>query len=100
MVTGEWPQADIDHRDLDPSNNRWKNLRPASRSQNRCNTQVRKDNALGVKGVWFDRTKGRYIAQTWANGKQLWRSRHKTEEEAARAYRDAAIREHGEFARF
>src|SRR3990167_8194498 len=33
IVIGEWPVADVDHRDGDPANNRWANLREATRSQ-------------------------------------------------------------------
>lgn len=35
-MTGEWPE-EIDHRDLDPTNDRWTNLRIATRSQNLAN---------------------------------------------------------------
>ena len=33
-MTGKWPDKEVDHRDLDKSNNRWHNLREATRSQN------------------------------------------------------------------
>ena len=31
MQTGVWPSYEIDHKDNDPSNDRWDNLRPATR---------------------------------------------------------------------
>jgi hypothetical protein len=56
--TGEWPSETIDHKDRDPWNNRWQNLRPASPAQ-QC--QNRRRTSLLPKGV---RTtgRGRFIA--------------------------------------
>lgn len=59
MMTGEWPPAEIDHRDLDKSNNRWGNLRPATRSQNCANKKVRRDSQTGIKGLSL-RSNGKY----------------------------------------
>ena len=33
-MTGEWPVAEIDHRDGVINNNKWENLRPATRPEN------------------------------------------------------------------
>lgn len=51
---GQFPEAEIDHVDGNPSNNRVENLRLASSSDNKCNTKRRKDNTSGVKGIhWY-----------------------------------------------
>jgi HNH endonuclease/AP2 domain len=100
IVTGEWPPFDVDHRDLDKGNDRWRNLRPATRSQNLFNRGTNRNNTSGYKGVSFDAARGSYDARIMVKRKQLCLGRFKTAEQAARAYRDAAIREHGEFARF
>ena len=38
-MRGNWCSLMIDHRDLDPSNNRWANLRRATGSQNNANSR-------------------------------------------------------------
>jgi HNH endonuclease len=50
-MTGEWPTETIDHKDRDPSNGRWDNLRPANLSEQKCNQNIRTDNTSGHKGI-------------------------------------------------
>lgn len=96
---GIWPDIDLDHRNTNPLDDRIWNLRKATFSQNNTNTNVRSDNKSGYKGV------------SWHNGAKKWRATIKTNGSyihlgfffdpklAADAYRDAAIRFFGEFAR-
>jgi hypothetical protein len=51
MMTGEWPKQDMDHKDRTRTNNKWSNLRDATRSQNMRNTKVYATSSSGVKGV-------------------------------------------------
>jgi HNH endonuclease len=95
-MTGEWIK-EPDHKDTVRSNNVWSNLRPATRSLNRANSQRGKNNTTGFKGV--KRCKGRFQARIGLDGKSLFLGSFATPEEAAAAYAIAAKRYFGEFAR-
>lgn len=94
---GEWPSGQIDHRDRNPANNRLSNLRLASAKENSRNRSLRKDNALRLKGVWFDRQNNRFRAQICVDGKTKYLGNFMTAEEAAAAYETAAADLFGEF---
>ena len=69
-VTGSWPKHEIDHKDRDQSNDRWKNLRAATRKQNCENNGLRKDSSTGVRGVHLFKRTGRWTAYINHNGKR------------------------------
>lgn len=93
-------KREVDHWSLDTLDNRKENLRIATRSQNNCNRGMRKDNTSGFKGVTRHRFKsGYWIAQIMHHGKGYNLGHFPTKEQAAQAYREAALRMHGEFAR-
>lgn len=57
LMTGEWPVLEIDHENGVKNDNRWENLREATRAQNCQNTKRPKSNKSGYKGVHkFDET--------------------------------------------
>ena len=96
--TGKWPPGEIDHKNGIRSDNRWCNLRSATRLQN-CHNTRRTKSKTGIKGVfWHDECKG-YAAVIHAEGRKIWLGAHKTPELAAAAYRKAAKKYFGEFAR-
>lgn len=100
LMTGSQPIGDIDHIDGCPSNNSWSNLRQASRSQNLCNTAIRKNkSSSGVKGVHFCKNSNAWLARLRINGRMVYREAFKTLEEAAIAIKTNRERIHGEFAR-
>jgi hypothetical protein len=96
MVTGEEPPSEIDHRDRDRANNRWANLRAATRTTNMANIAVRADNKVRLKGAYRDHT-GRYRAQIKA-GRRIHLGRFDTAEEAHEAYCKASRELFGDFA--
>lgn len=89
----------VDHRDGDGLNNTRENLRPATNQQNLYNAGIRSDNKSGYKGVSWSKYMGKWRAYCTANGKTNHIGYFDSLEDAARAYDEAAIRTHGEFAR-
>ncbi len=98
-VTGHWPTTDVDHKNMDVADNRFANLRLASRSQNNANSNPPRDNKSGKKGVFFDSTRGQWKAEIKANGIKHHIGRFDSFEEACDARRRKAIALFGEFAR-
>lgn len=97
-MTGTHPEHFVDHESGSRSDNRWKHLRAATRSENNRNSGVRSHSALGLKGVQRHRT-GRFVAKIQFNGKQKYLGIFDTAELAAQAFKDAAALEYGEFAK-
>ena len=87
----------IDHIDGNPLNNRFSNLRAATKAQNCANQRLRDSNTTGVKGVI--RRNGRFRAQIVVNFKMHSLGTFATLEQAAKARYDGAIRLHGAFAK-
>lgn len=87
----------VDHIDGDRENNRLENLRWCSIAQNSCaNHKLRGGKTSRYKGV--SRTpSGRWAAQITARGETHRLGTFAAEEEAARAYDEAASRLHGAF---
>lgn len=87
----------VDHIDGDPTNNRRGNLRIVSKTENAANAASR-GGASQYRGVSPTRN-GRWQAQISREGVRMHLGTYDTEEAAAAAYDEAAIRLHGEFAR-
>ena len=98
-MTGRWPPIRLDHADTVGSNNSWGNLRLATQSQNLANAVLRSDNTSGFKGVYWNKTRKKWIAQICIAGKPVYLGRFNTKEEAVSARREVAVMAFGEFAR-
>lgn len=98
-MTGEWPADDLDHINRNRADNRWINLREATRSQNNANARRRCDNTSGVKGVSLDRRHNTWRAYIVVDGRQRHLGRFKTVDAAKEAYARAALATFGEYAR-
>lgn len=88
----------IDHRNGDGLDCRKKNLRFCTHSQNMVNRFKRVKASSKFLGVYFDKRKNIFIAETHKDGKR-YRKKSKNEVIAARKYNEMALTIHGEFAR-
>jgi hypothetical protein len=98
-MTGEWPLHHIDHKDRNPLNNRWSNLRIATLSQNQANTQCRPTNTSGRKGVTWNRRCAKWQAGIKVNGRSYHLGLFDSIDDAHDAYANAAKQFYGEYAR-
>lgn len=87
-MTGSWPDKHIDHKDRDPANTRWNNLRQATPGQNRQNQKTRKDSKSQFKGVQLHEH-GLWRARLMVEGKRVQIGYFKTPEAAYKARLEA-----------
>lgn len=90
---------EVDHINRVRNDNRWKNLRAATRSQNHANVSIpHKKSASGVRGVAFQPLSGNWFAHIQFNGKRKHLGTFATVSEAAKARRYAEVQLFGSFA--
>jgi hypothetical protein len=87
----------IDHIDHDPGNNRASNLRLATNSQNLWNLRLTKRNSSGVKGVYYQKSRGKFLARVTKHNRCVFSGRFNTIEEAAEAVKKARSTLHKHF---
>lgn len=99
LILGAKDGYEIDHRDGNGLNNRMKNLRFATRSQNNANQKKRIGLSSRFKGVTWDKRLAAWRAQIHQAGTTYFLGRFKCELSAARAYNRAARKLFGVFSR-
>ncbi len=93
LMTGTWPELQVDHIDGDRANNAWSNLRLVTAEQNHQNLRrARADNGTGILGVSFQ--DGRYRAQIQVRGKKHWLGQFNNPQDASAAYIEAKRKLH------
>ena len=100
LMTGRFPNYQIDHINRNPLDNHWENLREATHSQNQMNRAVRRGSGTGLKGVKEikNRHNTRYKAGICKGGKRIHLGHFGTADQAFAAYKKAAVQVHDEFA--
>lgn len=84
-VNGDWPVNKVDHRDGDPTNNAWENLRDVTQAINSQNfKRARINNKTGFLGV--SPANNGFKAQITLRGRQKNLGIYKTPEEAHEVY--------------
>lgn len=99
VVTGCKKGELVDHRDGDKRNNQKSNLRICSNRENLRNRGKTRANKSGYKGVHWDKKGKKWNAHIMVNYKSIYLGVYSDKKEAARAYNEAALKYHGEFAK-
>lgn len=88
-MLGQWPSNELDHKNQDPLDNRWCNLREASRTENQYNLPRRSDNTSGVPGVRWHSFAQKWNARIHADGQEVHLGLFADFDEAVRARQQA-----------
>jgi hypothetical protein len=98
LVMGDPEGKFIDHRNGNKLDNRKAFLRPATNAENQYNQGIPSRNTSGHKGVHWHKRDQKWSAQIRHEGKQIHLGYFTDLEDAAQAYREAAVKYHKEFA--
>ena len=86
MVYGNVDFDELDHKDINPSNNKIDNLRIVTSQQNKFNRNS--------KGYCWDKSRNKWYSSIHLNKKKIFLGRFNTEEEARNAYLQAKKKYH------
>lgn len=99
MIVGAQKGDVVDHINGDVCDNRKINLRICTTQQNRMNEGKREGKSSKYKGVYFNKSRNKYVASIKLNGKYHYLGLFLIERCAAKSYDLAAKKLFGEFAR-
>lgn len=70
-MTGAFPPYHTDHENHIRHDNRWCNIRAATRSENSRNRKIPANNTSGTIGVSWHKASGKWVVQLRADGKSI-----------------------------
>ena len=97
-MTGEWPRHQVDHINCIKTDNRIKNLRPASAIENGQNKKIQKNNKSGFKNVHWCKTHKKWVVTIKVNKKTISIGNFKDVELADLVAQEARNKYHKSFA--
>lgn len=98
LMTGRWPELQVDHENGNRQDNRWANLREATHSQNNMNKRCYRSNKLGLKGI-IETSPGKFRAKVDIDKRRIHIGYFDSAEVAFAARLVAIQQIHGSFAR-
>lgn len=96
---GEYPNSDVDHINMVRNDNRFVNLRIATRRQNMLNISGHKDSNTGIKNVFYRKDTDMYSVRATVNGRYRSFGCFKDKELAELVSIYVREKYHGEYAR-
>lgn len=91
-MTGAFPESEIDHINHNRADNRFINLRPVTHSINHHNISMHSRNTSGFNGVSWDKSRNKWCASIYTNGKHHHLGRFLNLEDAIAARKAANIK--------
>jgi hypothetical protein len=86
LMMGFYLPIEVDHIDNDGTNNKWSNLRPSDRNDNKKNLPIQKSNKTGVIGVnWHKSAKKWQARAVDCSGKRIDLGRYDSFDDAVNA---------------
>ena len=98
LINGRWPIDQVDHKNMDWTQDHSGNLRECTRSQQMANIGMRSNNTSGYKGVCWDKRRNRWTVRVSFGGKCVYQKYFDDDREGALAYDEMSVKHHGEFA--
>jgi len=99
FMEGAFPPAYVDHKDGNPRNNKWDNLRHASAKQNAQNKRRKYNSFTGMKGVIKNHVTNLWEVRIDIDGKRVSEGPFYSYQKACKRYDELAEKNFGEFYR-
>lgn len=81
-VEGYMPEHDVDHKNRIRHDDRWENIRHSTRQCNIRNQGMLCTNTSGIKGVYFDKSRGKWVACIEVDGVKIYLGSFKNKDNA------------------